>query len=518
MPLPNDGATWPPNEWSPIFADMRTFAAWWSGDPRELRRAYQQSGAQNATGQRMFWNRMNNDPGKRPSRTDLHIPIASDLCATSADLVYGQMPNLASDHGAEAETSRRLTQYVEDGIQDELLTGAEFGAAMGGRYHSVVFDETINDSRPFITTIKHDHAIPYFQWGHLKQVTFWSEVARDNAVVWRHVEHHELNGKNGVTLHGLYEGTFDNLGKRVPLGTLPATEPLTQAVDETGALRVQTPGLGVVYIPNVKPNRMWQGNPIAENLGRSDLENLPGLMDALDETYNSWMRDVRLAKARVFIDQSLMERPLMSVKGQPLTSAPNTFDLDQELFVPLPAIGALADGSNRFMRAEQFQIRTNEHLATAEALTARIVRAARYSAATFDDRGNTQMTATEIRAREKSTVTTRNRKIALEQRGLLELLRKMLTIDTAILNTPGLAPENVQIQFPDYDAPTIVDLAQTVKVLRDAQAVSNQTALALVHPDWTPDQISEELDRIREDKATITSPDMWRPTFPPEEE
>lgn len=515
MPLPANGTPWPPREWSDPFTDMAVYAAWWSGDTSKIREASRGNQTRNVMGNRRFWNRQNNKPDSRPSRSDLHIPLASDLTATSADIVYGNTPTIESKAGVDAETSVRIGEYLEAGLQEELLKGAELGAALGGRYHSVVFDPAIDGGRPFLTTIRHDHALPTFRWGRLWEVTFWSVVAKDNAVVWRHVEHHELapNGV-GITLHGLYEGTADNLGAQRDLAAQPATAGLQASLAGDNAVLARSPGLSVVYIPNITPNRCWQDQPLAVHLGRSDLEGLDGIFDAIDEVYNSWMRDVRLGKARVFADRSLLERPVMGNPGAPTPA--NTFDLDRELFVSLEGIGSMAEG--RQLQMHQFAIRVDDHQKTVQDLIGRAVRAARYSVATFEDAGTRSMTATEIRAREKATKTTRDRKIALEKRGLTEIIRKMLTLDTFVTKAKGLAPDNVVISWPSYEESTVLELAQTSKALRDADSASLQTRVQMVHPDWNSDAVDEEVDRIREERSTITSPDMWRPNFQPEDD
>ena len=61
-------------------------------------------------------------------------------------------------------------------------------------------------------------------------------------------------------------------------------------------------------------------------------------------------------------------------------------------------------------------------------------------------------------------------------------------------------------------------MAQTAKALRDADSASLQTRVQMVHPDWNSDAVDEEVDRIREERSTITSPDMWRPNFQPEDD
>lgn len=496
---------------------MEEWAAWWSGDIDKLKTVHRSNQKQP---KKRFWNRANNDPD-RPSRTDLHIPVAADLAATSADLIYGTPPKIESDAGVDADTSARIAEYMEDGLLVGLLNGAEVGSALGGRYHQVIIDQTLAQM-PFTRVIQADHAIPEFRWGRLVAVTLWSVLESDNNRIVRHVERHELDGNgNGVTLHGVFEGTDINLGRNIGVAAHPATRGLSVNGDNMLVGPI-TPGLNVVYIPNVTPQRRWRADPLGQNLGRSDYEQLEPLMDALDEVYSSWMRDIRLGKARVFADRTMLEAPIVSSPGNP-TGAPSAFDLDRELFVPVNGMPG-REGTGKLLDAQQFNIRVKEHSDTVNDLMRQIIRGARWSTATFDDTSTANMTATEVRARQDTTAKTRDRKTRLEQVGLLALVRKMLTVDAAVFNTPGLAPENVTIKFPDLIQATTAEVAQTVQQLRTAEALSVQTAVAMAHPDWDTQQISDEMELLNKEKPLI-DPASWRPNFggedeqePPEEE
>lgn len=506
MPLPASNTPWPPKAWKPVFTDMRRWEAWWVGDPALLWEVHHEATMRHTRRgvagfmEKLFWSRTNANNQTGPSRADLHIPMATDLCATSADLLYGTPPKIET---ASQATNDRIERYRDDGLFEQLLAGAETGAALGGRYQRVTWDPALLD-RPFLSTVDADSALPEFRWGRLWAVTFWTILERDSGVVWRHLERHETDPDgNGWTFHGLYEGTEDNLGRQRELTAHPGTEPLARVVVEDHVAEGITPGLNVAYIPNVTPQRRWRRDPNGKNLGRSDLDSVEGLMDALDETYSSWMRDLRLGKARVFADRSMLETPV----APGIRAA--AFDLDQEVFTPLDGMGSMKDGLP--IQPQQFAIRVQEHSDTASDLVRRIIRGARYSAATFgDDVQDTAVTATEVKARQSATNTTRNRKIRLEKPALQALIVKMLATDQAIFNTPGLDPTDLAVDFPPLVQQTTEGNAQTVATLKEAGVMSLQVAVEMAHPDWDATQVDEEVARIQKE-APLTSPDQWRP-------
>lgn len=511
MPLPADNTPWPPQQWAPVFNDMRLWAAWWEGDTQKLWDAYHASPNVYTPGtvrtglrdfvKRMFWGRETSGTHNRPSRGDLHVPIATDLCATSADTLYSQPPTITSDSAA---TQDQINQYIDDGLYEQFITGAETGAALGGRYHRVTWDTRLQD-RPFITTVDADSALPEFTWGRLTAVTFWTVIERDGGTLYRHLERHELTPTGmGITIHALYEGTGDNLGKRIPLASLEATRSLGLTLASDGTVPgPATPGLNVVYVPNATPQRKWRKHTTACHLGRSDLDGCESLMDALDETYSSWMRDIRLGKARVFADRSMLETPY------PTGIRAAAFDLDQEVFTPLENMtGSMADQLP--IVPQQFAIRVAEHQQTVSDLVRRIVRTARYSTATFgEDVDDTDITATEVKARQRATATTRDRKIRLEKPAVRALVEKMLTVDHAVFHQPGIQAGTVQVDFPSFLEQDTSQLAQTAATLKQAGIASLQTAIQLVHPDWDTDRVDQEAEAIHSEQP-LSSPDTWR--------
>ena len=96
-------------------------------------------------------------------------------------------------------------------------------------------------------------------------------------------------------------------------------------------------------------------------MGRSDYDNLRDLMDALDESYSSWMRDIRLAKARLIVPAQFLRRKPEEMFGDSMNRPPTfEFDEDVETLVALDTqSGSLGgDGeSNKITPSEQMNIR-----------------------------------------------------------------------------------------------------------------------------------------------------------------
>lgn len=529
MPLPEGGKTpWPPPHCNEINAQVNTWQAWYSGDAEQLSAVYggDQVGGQaheffasekggfvrNAarkvtdTVRRWFWGSRNTSGQPRQR---LHVPIAGDIAAASADLLFSEPPAITVDPPQPAQpapedgkpaaplpnpTQDRLDELVDDGTHATLLEAAELASAHGGVFLRVLWDTTLR-SKPWLSAVHTDTAVPEWRQGKLVAVTFWRIVGRRGRLVWRHLERHEP----GQILHGLFQGEDGELGQPISLGDHPDTAPLAGVVNEQQAIPTGFDKLTAVYIPNMRPNRVWRGNAAAAPLGRSDFAGVEPLMDALDMTWSSWMRDVDLGKARLVVPQTYMDN-----RG-PGKGA--SVELDRELYEP---INNMDSGESGKMSIEQiqFKIRVDEHSRTVRELKTEIVSTSGFSAATFglDSEGSAQ-TATEVASRNRRSLTTRERKIRYWRPGLTDILEALLAVDAAVFGTRGVVPQRPTIEWPDAVQPDPEAEARTLRELATAEAISIEQRVRRLHPDWDDTQVADEVAAIREDIGSPTSVD-----------
>lgn len=489
MPLPDNGAAWPPPAMSALYRDIRTDDAWYSGDRDRLAALYRGQPTTD-TGRRRLWSR--DRPAQQPD-TRLHIPLPADIASTSADLLFSEPPTFTV---AGTVAQDRLTEVAElGGVGNTLLESAEVAAALSGVFLRVTWDQSLA-ARPLLTTVHPDAAVPEFRWSVLAAVTFWREVASTTETVYRHLERHE----QGRIVHALYEGTPDNLGRRVPIVEHPDTADLAPLLTLDGdSIPTGITDLTAAYVPNIKPNRRHRGSPH----GRSDYAApLYDLFDALDETWTSWLRDIRLARARLIVPDGYL-RDLGPGQGA-------AFE-DREVWQPLRIPPDEAGGTSA-ITLSQFGIRVDEHERTAAAIVRQAVQSAGYSAQSFGLGGDTAATATEVVARERRSMITRDKKSRYWAPAVADMLHVMLQLDR-VLFTPGLTPERPRVTFGDSVSEDPQSVAQTLALLQQAQAVSIDTKVRMVHPDWDETAVAAERDRIlTESGAVVPNP---TPAFGP---
>ena len=312
----------------------RANVAAYTGDRQEL----------NATSDYgLFW--------QRAGKAKVHVPVAADIAATSADLLFSEEPQFICYDEAtednESDQQHRLDELVSlNGLHAKLNEAAESAAALGDVYLKLNWrqDEV---PYPVLSVVQGDSAWPEFMLGMLQCLHFFSVLRRDSDTdtVYRMYERYE----RGHILTAVFRGGMNDLGNEMPEETL----------EQFGLVRDVTPPIDdmlAVHIPNMRPNRKYRDSC----MGRSDFDGLRALMDSLDETYSSWMRDVRLAKARLIVPAEFLRR-----KPTDMFDGDNrfTYEFDEDIET-LVAFDIDPAGAGAGITPSQFSIRSTEHSST----------------------------------------------------------------------------------------------------------------------------------------------------------
>lgn len=499
------GGPWPPPPQGIAFQQQAIWSAWLVGDPSGLAEVYSGYGAAGSPLEYEFSrnNAPDSSPGlinrvarffwARPStygtpKARVHVPLASDIATASADLLFSEPPQFVVDEeGGNQQAKDRIDQLLNNGnFNAELIECAEIAAALGGGWLRLVWDTDVADY-VMIDAVSADMAYGEWRWGQLQSVTFFTEYTQSNGgrEVIRHLERHEP----GAILHGLYQGEAKSLGQAIPLTEHPATLPYAELVNSEGAIPTGVKSLTAVYVANMRPQRRWRRVEELANLGRSDYDGVEELMDALDETYTSWMRDIRLAKSRIIVPEFMLDN-LGSGKGA-------AWDEDKEVYTALAI--APNDNATQAITAQQFAIRVTEHMTTAKQLVDEILRSAGYSANTFGGGEQGMTTATEVQSRERESDRTRDKKTRYWSQSLEPILTTWLELDAAIFGTG--ARGEVEIIWADDSQPEPEALARTAELLNRAAAASTDTKVRMLHPNWDEEEIAAEVLLIQDESG-----------------
>lgn len=526
MPLPAEGTLWPPESLAPAFVKFNEHDAWYTGDVPRLMTFYQNETIIGATRtrageaysggiisiaskglSRLFWGKRL-DP--RTTRTALHVPLAADVSTMVSDSLWAEPPeftaqilDVTGDRVAAPDVTQTRLDLICNAPDPQMMfnEAGELVSALGGTYYAVEWN-TANADNVYIVAHDADTCVPVWSAGHLQSATFWTSYLHDDEL-YRHLEVHEV----GSITHGLFRGGAGELGVQVPLNTIEETTWLItpgqgkiidgmQVVLQTGIKR-----LTVAFQPNVRKNRDFRkmGGGLAM-LGRSDYAGVEPELNALDETWSSLMRDLKVARSRVYVDESLLK-----------TRGPGhgaTWDEEQEVYTTLRSLAA-PDGAT--ITAQQFDIRVAEHTQTALELTKIILRNAGLGSRDYEEQTSEQLTATGELLANKREETSRDKRIRYATAATTYIASVALELDGILFpGMGGKADILVSAEFPETQQQDPLKEAQIIHLLAAAGAIATDTKVRRANPDWTEPQIEEEVAKI---KAEAPAPAAM-PSFP----
>lgn len=483
MPLPAVDAPWPPPALRPALDHIAEADTWWSGDVDQLEARYGAAGighpAQHAGGivgavARLWWGRPR--PPADPSQK-LHVPLPGDLTRAYSNLLFAEPVKLSADDDA---TSERLDELLDEGMHARLIELAETVAALGGAWVRPMHDGEVSD-RPWFDVVAPDAGLPEWRGGRVHAVNLWSVVQRDTAfggeVVWRHVERHEA----GWVVHRLYQGTDNKIGRPVPLEDVEALAHLAGQVNAAGAIPTGYRRPSCVYVPRIRPARAWRHDPLLAPMGRSIFDGIIPIFDAIDETYTSLMREVRLAKGRVIVGDDVLT-DLGRGRGA-------TFDHDREVFTRTAAMG-----KDMPITAVQFDLRVAPLREALSELTEVALRRAGLNGSTLGEPGEAgpAMTAREVLTKERRSLLTRETGIRYTKPELTSALGALLALDARAFRTPVNPHAAINVEFPDTVTEDPTTLAGYVEALFRSQSASARRRVEILNPDRSEEWVDEE--------------------------
>lgn len=496
MPIPDQNIAWPPVPWDAAYVQYRENDAWLTGNTAELeaiygreagkvthqRRGQDMQGGLVGIASRLFWGR---PVPAGEHRTRLHIPAPADLATLASDQVFAEPPKVIA--GDETVQKRLDVIANSDESTATFQQMGELKSAFGSAVLLSRWDQEVSD-HVWLEAAAADVVIPTFRSGRMTECTLWTEYRYQN-VVWRHLEHHAV----GYIEHALFEGTDDNLGRRVPLTERPETATYADLVNADSIIATGIDRLTASWNPNMQ-SMAWRKKGVLAHAGRSDFAQLIPLFDWLDETFSSWMRDLRQGAGKVLVPEAALDFGGIG-KGA-------GFDAGREFFAGLNMPG---DPSKMAFDKVQFDIRVEEHERTAFAIYREILRKAGFSPSAWGDdtseRG--QMTATEIHDRKSASERTRDKKILRDRAAIAQQAAVALELDSILF--PGKGGKRLadlpSVEFPDVSQEDPSVLAQTLSLLDTAGAISTEQKVRRANPDWTEQQVKDEVELIRSERA-----------------
>lgn len=461
-------------------------SAMYSGDHKELSRTADID---------TFWKRKSN-------KCRVHVPIAADIASTSSNLLFSQEPTYTIMHNGKEEVDGTQQARLEEllmvnDIASKLNEAGETCAALGDVYMKVRWNSTTD--HPLIEIVQPDMSWPEYILGELRACHFFTELTTDyEKDVFIRVYECYTRGK---IMMKMFQGNHEQLGfemddsKLVELGYAPE---IKTPIDDMLA----------VHIANIRPNRRFR----SAMHGRSDLDGLRDLCDSLDEAFSSWMRDIRLAKAKLIVPaEYLRKKPNQFINNMDSSIASSgkwEFDADVETYVAMDINTDVAGGTG--ITPSQFAIRSAEHSQTCSEIVMDILQMAGYSPQSFGINIEGAASGTALSIRERKSARTKNKKLRYWQQPLEHILTVLIHLDYVLNPKAGSdGVDVVSVSFADSMGADVATMADTIEMLNRAKAASTITKVRMMHPDWSEQKVLEEVDLIKEEyEMYIDSPNM----------
>lgn len=472
-----EGMQWPPMDLERY--KMKEHSTWYSGEAELLANFYFDNDLQNymnlnygTKNNNKFWARQI----KNDSQFFIHVPVANDISETSSAFLFGESPIIR--FGSDSEDMKNNQKQLDDmltksGFFSKIIEAAEVSSAIGGVYMKAAWDSDLS-SEPIPVVVQCEQAFPTFKFGKLVKATFMYDVSCDGSTVYRLAE----TISKGKIENVLYKGSSDNLGNIVNLSECEATKDLKPTVDTADVMTC-------VYIPNLLPNKLNRQSP----MGRSDYQGQETLMDALDEVFSAWMVDVQIARGKIHVPSGYVKE---------IANGKTKFNIDTMMYEELDVDPtAMTDP----VKATQFEIRAEQFEKTCLNLLDRIITSAGYSPQSFGlNIAGRAESGTALNVRERKSFATTNKKQAYWEGALKDFIKAMCTIKQAFLGGKFTCELDVNIAFCDSISNNMSEVSNSVKTLSDAKAISTDTKVRMVHPEWTDEQVNEEVERILNDE------------------
>lgn len=500
MALPAAGSSWPPEQYAPALDSVRRDLQWVIGDldgirdqvagpqPRPYQSRAQFNGGLVGGVARGVLGKPRMNPGG-DATIERHLPVAAELVGTSADLIAEKPPaaTLHPDDEGNTKAAQALDQLTSsDSFSSDVWDAFYHVSAAGWCFARIVWDLDVKPF-PWVEFVDADGGFAEFASGEQVAITFYdTHPDPDDRNVFRLLQRHSP----GRIEYGLYKGTETQLGMRVPVTDHAGTAYLVDLLDQDSEIKTGTDLLTARMIRNREKNPAWRNHPTLRYYGRSDVAKGGGIWADIDRAWTELMHELESGRHRLMVSEELLQT------GPP--GEGSYFEWHRDVFALAP--GGDPDAAGR-IESIQPELRVDKHMAVVDAATRKGIDAVGLSPLTvgMDPQASGDMTATETRARSDKTIKTFGGKARQARAGLSELLTAYLHMDAQINNyPPPTRMVNISITEPVQD--TDRDRAERAQSLRAAEAASTYYLVRDLHPEWTEQQVEEEVSRIVEER------------------
>ena len=413
--------------------------------------------------------RLRQEASVRYDQPYIHTPLARMVSRASANLLFGQPARITP--GVEADQTVLDDIVTHNSLESELHRAAIIASSEGEVWGRIVVDPSLLDY-PIIEWVSPLRVIPHFHGRFILGATFVSEWKTGTVEVHRLLETYEA----GAISARLYRGTGSALGTQVDLASLPQT---------AGRADVVPTGIDqplVAFVPNsigADPTR-----------GFSDYRGLEQRFLALNETVTVGQQNLKLAgRKRALVDAEYLDRRGRFIDGDDVYVRHQRDEMLGESSKPVSVLDYSYDSSAI--------VAWIDHLIDSTVTLAGISPA---QLGRSLDGG--AISGTALRLKMSHSLMEAAGKGRYFDRGVQRLLGMAAVIDSRPTTEGGFGRRwsdpsaTISVERQDGMIRDDLQAAQVLSAIVGAGLSSTDQAIADWHPDWSPDQVQQEMDRI----------------------
>lgn len=468
---------WPPPFDHETISKVARFAAFRESDEQALRQIHE-------------W------PDDRPYIID---PLGERIAEAFADLLFSDDPDVTAAAEGDQTNLDRIVSASD--LPSELRHGEEIASSEGEVWWRVMGYNPLLLC-PQITFHSREQVIPAFLGNRLIAVAFISEFeaaeprrGEQNPPLYRHLEIHS----EGRVENRLYLGRKDRLGHSVDLGTFSETKDLEPVWEHA--------------LPGMLAGRVLNKRGRNRRHGKADFAGIEGFLLALNEAATIGVENARLvAKQRIVVPVGAIQPPRPETEDNgdgtmTIVSRP-TFDAGEDVLVANELDGELGKENAGPYKVLEYSfdaealIRWQESLAKTAA--SRVGLTAQFLGLSAGLEGQAE-TGTALRVRLMPATGAGKGRGRYWDDALPTMLMMAQLVDQLPRSNGGYGRSYSKAgEPPAVERTDPLPTDQSEETSRHAVAVgaeieSQETAIASLHPDWTDEQVQDELKRIRDD-------------------
>lgn len=437
-------------------------------------------------------------------------PLGERIAQAFADLIFGEEPDfgMTSDSGPDQANLELIVE--QNMLPSELQAAEEVNCSEGEAYWRVLVDRDMSDV-PIIEWHSRTVAYPLFRGRLLMGVAFINVIEEDKRA-WRYVEAHA----RGIVVNRLYEvvmpetNTARSSGSIVPQSTMPG-KPFGREVPLED--RPETEGLPAEWaheLPIMLAGRVINRRTKDPRRGRSQYAGVKDLLFSLNEAATIGHQNMKLtAKKRAVVDASVMS-PAVDASGQTIAQPP-LFDAHEDVIIAQTLDESLDGNQPGPFKVMEYTFDSLSLINWYEHLVDTILTRCRTAPQLVGRHTEQAQSAPALRARLLDSTLAASGMGRQWDDQVPKSLQAAVLVDK--LSTPnggfgrsyGSADE-----LPTMKRKSIIPEDEDAKVNRHATArgaliESLHTAVSDMHPEWTDDEVTEEIDRIRAEEGIATT-------------